>query len=218
MEIIKLRKKIDNEYFSNQTIYNILKEQYRQPNIKINKLVKSGDIISLKKGFYIFGETYRKERFYKEPISNILYGPSYISFEYALSFYNMIPEYVPSITSAITTRSKSYETSIGSFFYRQIPSRVYDLGITWIGDNNRSFFIASIEKALCDKVYIDKGILFENQKDVFEYLEYDLRVDIEELLKFDIEKLEEIVIAYKSHKLMMLYKAIKILHRRNNAK
>ena len=54
-----------------------------------------------------------------------IFGPSYISFETALSFYDFIPERTCSVTSAacLKWRTKNL-TPFGVFRYRDIPRRL----------------------------------------------------------------------------------------------
>ncbi len=61
---------------------------------QVREWTKKGYILPLKRGIYFFNENYRK----KEPslsfIANFLITPSYLSLEYALGFYDLIPEKV----------------------------------------------------------------------------------------------------------------------------
>lgn len=52
-------------------------------------------------------------------IANRLYPPSYVSFEYALAYYHLIPEAVYEITSATTRTSRRFEALGQVFTYRQ---------------------------------------------------------------------------------------------------
>ena len=55
--------------------------------------------------------------------------PSYISLDYVLSAYSLIPEAVYSITSATSNNSKIYNNAFGCFIYSHIPKSVFSLGI-----------------------------------------------------------------------------------------
>src|SRR3989344_3452385 len=41
-------------------------------------------------------------------IANRIYGPSYVSFEYALAYYRLIPETVYTVTSATTKTTREF--------------------------------------------------------------------------------------------------------------
>lgn len=51
---------------------------------------KSGQLIRLKKGLFVASPDIHRMTISKELIANHLYGPSYISFENALSFYKLL--------------------------------------------------------------------------------------------------------------------------------
>jgi len=93
--------------------YNFLKSAlagYNHPRVKINDLLKQGKIIRVKKGLYVFGSELAQQPFLKETLANLIYGPSYISLEYALAFYGLIPERVEEVTSVTNKRNKSFNT------------------------------------------------------------------------------------------------------------
>src|SRR5208337_4775007 len=72
---------------------------YKQPRDKLTKLLANGDLIRIKKGIYVLGEIWRNGPFSKEILANLIYGPSYVSLEYALSWHRLIPERVDMVTS-----------------------------------------------------------------------------------------------------------------------
>ena len=88
-------------------------------------------------------------------LANAIYGPSYISFNYALAYYGLIPEAVYEFTSATTEKKKkkSFNNRFGTFSYRDVPVDAYPYGINIIEESGYSFMIASKEKALCDNLY-----------------------------------------------------------------
>lgn len=81
-------------------------KDHKRPNDKISELVKSGDLIALKRGLYLPGE--RTNLAAPEPFltANYLGGPSYISLETALSYWGLIPERVYEISSITMQLSK----------------------------------------------------------------------------------------------------------------
>ena len=60
---------------------------YTNPKAKLSRLVKEGTYIQIVRGLY---ETDRGVP--RHLLAGSIYGPSYISFAYALGFYGMIPE------------------------------------------------------------------------------------------------------------------------------
>jgi len=51
-------------------------------------------------------------------VVNLLYTPSYVSFDYALSYYGLIPERVYEVTSATLHAKKIFETPLERFSYQ----------------------------------------------------------------------------------------------------
>jgi predicted transcriptional regulator of viral defense system len=189
-------------------IEEILKETYVNVNDKIMKFVKNNELIRLKKGVYCFSKEYRDTPLDLISISVMLYAPSYVSFEYALSYHGMIPERVEEITCATIKNNKLFETQIGRFSYKKIPEKAYSLGIEWLYDEKfGGRFIASAEKALCDKIRYDKGIGTLTQKSMITYLKEDLRIDLD--FELDNQLIEKIAKAYKSKNLRTLAQVIR---------
>ena len=135
-----------------------------------------------------------------------IYGPSYLSFEYVLSYYGLIPEKVVTYTSATCNKKKKkiYENKFGTFLYRDVPSYVYPLGIKIIQEGEYSYQIATPEKALCDKLYTLSQI--QNMKELKNVIFDDLRIDMEELSKLNLNDIEEIAKSYKSKNVNLFYK------------
>jgi hypothetical protein len=199
-----IRKHILNEEFDYQTLMHSLR-QYARPRDKISSLLRSGVIIRVKKGIYIFGEDYRRRPFSREILANLIYGPSYISLEFALHYFGLIPERVEAVTSVTTGRSRKYSTPVGLFTYRMIPLAAFRLGMSRVElDDGRSFLIATPEKALADKIRDDRGTAIQTRSRLLDYLENNLRVDSTALANLNIADLEAIARRYGSRKLRLL--------------
>jgi predicted transcriptional regulator of viral defense system len=137
----------------------------------------------------------------------MIYGPSYISSEYALSYYGLIPERVEVLTSVTLQYKKVFQTPVGTFFYYTIPKKVYAYGIDWIEiEKNRFVLMADMEKALLDKIYLDRGIYFHSLKDVELYLFENLRVDENLFFSLKRKKLDLYIQKYQSKKLELIFK------------
>lgn len=203
MKTIEIKNALPLSVFSHEMLYALLEKSVSNVNDKISYLVKSGELIRLKKGFYTFSKPYLTKPIDLISVANTLYTPSYVSFDYALSYYGMIPERVSEITSATSKNEKLFDTPIGRFSYKKVPLKAYSLGVDWMYDKNEGGrFIATPEKALCDKIRYDRGIGTLTQSAMIEYLKYDLRLDITKPL--DAELIEEIATAYRSKNLKTL--------------
>ena len=199
-----LRKKIGGEEFDYQTLIDCL-EGYSNPRAKITQLLRKGIIIRVKKGLYIFGEAYRRRPYSKELLANLIYGPSYISLEYALQYYGLIPERVEAVTSVTSGRSRNFSTPAGMFTYRQIPVYALSTGMDRVElKDGTAFLIATPEKALADKIISDRGATVRTQKKLLDYLENDLRIDMKNLLSLNTDVLDDIAERYSSGKLKKL--------------
>ncbi len=165
--------------------YNYLKSVlsgYKNERVKINDMLHKKEIIRVKKGLYVLGEPYAKTPFYLETLSNLIYGPSYISLEYALSFYGMIPERTETVTAVTNKRNKVFNTPVGCFTYRFIRAGLYPYGITMINlDEKHNIIIASREKAMADILYFNNRL--NNVSEMESFLFQDLRMDEKELKK-----------------------------------
>jgi len=185
-------------------------KQYKKPRDKITKLLNSGAIIRIKKGVYILGEAYRKGPVCKEVLANMIYGPSYISLEYALSFYGMISERVETITSITNKRKKVFSTPSGIFKYHYLNPKKYPVGITQLQiDSFRYILIASKEKALSDM--LERETAFENMNDLAIYLHQNLRIHEEHIRTLDIKALDNIEKSYKKKNVTLFSNYIKEL-------
>ena len=82
---------------------------YANKNTKLSREVKAGRLFKIINGLY---ETNPNTPGYL--LAGSIYGPSYISFEYALAYYGLIPERVSTITCATFNKKKkkNYDTSL----------------------------------------------------------------------------------------------------------
>lgn len=158
--------------------------EYANPRAKISRLLRQGVLLRLKRGVYIKAESVH-DVFVKGKAANRMYGPSYVSFAYALRWYGLIPEHVMHMTSATFNkgRKKRYDTPVGTFFYQDVPASAYPYGITFMGEAPRRFLMALPEKALCDELYRTSGI--RSIQRVRKLLFEDLRLDPDEFSKLD---------------------------------
>lgn len=171
-----------------------LLKTYRSPRDKISRMIKKKEIIQVKKGLYVLSPEFGSQINLKI-LANLIYGPSYISLEYALSYWGLIPEKVEEVTSMTNKRNKVFETPVGRFSYKYLQSSKFSVGIERISEENGAFLIASKEKAICDRLALIKGL---RANEIAEFFEYDLRLDINELSGLDIELVREIERVYKN--------------------
>ncbi len=168
-----------------------LLSNYKSPNDKISELLKSQELISIRRGLYIIGT--KVDLPSPEPflIANHLRGPSYVSLESALSYWNMIPERAYEISSVTIKTSRLHKTPVGRFSYQKLKTPYYSYGIKNIEYSpKQTMLVASPEKALCDKVVLTPKIHLRSIKQTREFLIEDLRMDSEVLKALDTKIME----------------------------
>ncbi|MFC2157557.1 hypothetical protein ACFLT9_06945 [Acidobacteriota bacterium] len=212
---INIRKKIPSDIFDYQALSEAL-TGYAYPRDKISDLMKKKIIVRIKKGLYIFGETLRQNPIPRELLANLIYGPSYVSLEYALHFHGLTPERSEALTSVCLGRSRQFSTPLGLFVYRSIPLSAYQIGMLRMEtEQDRAFLMASPDKALADKIVTERGTPLASQKDVFSFLTEDLRVDSSILPNLDPKRIYDFADSFRSRKLRLLGDLVKRLQNKH---
>ena len=94
---------------------------------KIRREVQGGRLVQVARGLYET-DVHADGKY----LAGAIYGPSYLSFDYALSVYSLIPEVVYGTYTSATFRkgkTKRYENAFGTFLYRDVPAAVYPLSV-----------------------------------------------------------------------------------------
>lgn len=172
-----------------------------QIRLQLSRWVKDGRLVKLHKGLYSLAQAYRKVKAELFCIANNLKRPSYVSLQSALSWYGLIPEFVPAVTSVTGGRPQTIETPLGVFYFRHID-KSFLYGYSEVELSNRqTAFVARPEKALLDLIYLTAG------GDKEKFLE-ELRLQNLEII--DKTALRQFVEKAKSPK---LNRALKIIER-----
>lgn len=181
---------------------------YGFPSNKISNLERSGNLIRLKRGLYAVSPDKTSQPLSLELIANHLYGPSYLSKEYALSYYGLIPERVYEVQSMTTKRSRQFVNELATFSYTETPANYFSIGIRQIS-TDLTFLIASPEKALCDLIAYTQGLRIQSLKGMQQYLEEDIRFDTSELTSFDASLIQQCAqFGKKKHEMSLLLKLL----------
>jgi len=93
----------------------------RASEMLVFRYAKKGLIIRLKRGLYALADYLPID----EIIANKLRTPSYISLEYALSYYGVIPETVYEITSVTTKSARRFKVLGKEFSFRKIKTAAF---------------------------------------------------------------------------------------------
>lgn len=205
---LKLRDEIKRDVFGQQdlkTLHSSMTDAAIHNGV--TRSLKSKDLLKLKRGLYLFSQKLRRGSISKFLIANKLYGPSYISFESALSYHALIPEAVYSITSACFQRkNKTFTNQLGNFSYDYIPCESFFMGVVNKKEDN-GILIATGLKALFDLIYIRR----KNYNSMVE-LTNDLRIEESVLLKevsqYSVSEIENLAKSYKKKNVFHFYQML----------
>lgn len=132
---------------------------------QVSGWVKKGYLLQLKKGVYVFNEPFRKVVPPLRFIANYLVTPSYLTLEFALGHYDLIPEKVTVYSSFTTKKTQMFKTAFGVFEYRSVKPSLF-FGFTKVPAVDRDFFMATPEKAVLDFFYHREDV--QGKKEEFE--------------------------------------------------
>lgn len=178
-------------------------KKYKRPRDRVTKLLHRKEIIRVKKGIYVLGPDLARGGISREVLGNLLYGPSYLSMEYALSWHQLIPERVETVTLVTLNKTKTFTTPLGYFTYRHAKPAYYRMGqLSQQLPDKRGFIIAGPEKALADMVYFARAL--DEPADLRNYLFSDLRIDREAFARMDVDFFRHLAFAAGRRSLRLL--------------
>jgi predicted transcriptional regulator of viral defense system len=189
-----------DHHFDYQFLLNLL-AGYSAPRDKISRMIRNKEIIRIKKGIYVLSPVWggRIDPFV---LANVICGPSYVSLESALAYWEMIPEQVTETTSMTTKRTADFRTLAGIFLYRHIRHAAFIGGVVRRQHDTIPFLIASAEKALCDRIAGESTI--RSMREIEPFLLESLRVDKQRLENLNSELLESVANVYRSPSVRLL--------------
>ena len=172
------------------SLEDIKKTDPRFYRSRLNEWQGKNYIKKLRRGYYIFSDIDLDERkiFF---IANRIYHPSYVSLESALSYYNLIPEGVYTITSVSSAKTFAFKTPVGEFSYRRIKPELM-FGYRLENFNDRSCKIAEIEKAVLDYLYLNPAIIKEDDFAEWRFNRHEF------LARADMKKFHEYASRFKN--------------------
>lgn len=199
-------------YLNKATLAEILEKKGENLNYWVKKLLAQGDLIALKKGLYVpklyllsLERTPALREAYLEYLANILRYPSYLSLEYCLAKYGLIPEGVYSLTSVAIKSSRTFKNDLGNFIYRKIKNELF-FGFVENHFEDKRVKIATKAKAFFDFLYFKK---FPNQRILKQELVEDLRINWDVFSGSDKEEFEAIVLKSGSSKMGAILRILK---------
>lgn len=171
-------------------LQNLMHKQGQAYYSFVKRALKKGLLVQIRRGLYQID----KRMIRPFELAQELHGPSFISFESALSYHGWIPEAVYTTTSACFKRGHEIQTPLGIFSYSSVPIDCFYLGVDRV-EKNTIFLIASPWRAIADLVYTQK----RNWKSLRNLYE-DLRIEPQEIWSSDIITLEALANNYPNRR------------------
>ena len=170
---------------------------------QVKRALAKGDLMRIKRGLYCLGKRFERE-VHPFSLAHFIYNPSYISLESALSYHQLIPEAIYSITSMTVQRTKTFKTPLGEFVYYRGKSRGFFIEVERVKGEGESFFMASDWKALSDYVFCYK----REWRDVTPLVE-SLRIELEDLSELTEERVAALVDYYCSRRVTRFLEGVR---------
>lgn len=177
MKFQEFKKKISKFPVFSSSHLSAFEENTQLLKNQLSSWCKKKLIIKLKRGLYILNPEDRKLNPSSLFIAMQLTSPCYISTQYALSYYGLIPERVTDITCITTKKTNSYENELGTFVYQHLKLAVFNGFKELKDENNLPYFMAEPEKALIDFFYLNLKSFKGKNSSVFK-LSFRLRKNV----------------------------------------
>ena len=201
----KIFDTISDKIFTDSTIATLLKKTDNSRYGAIKRAIAKKELIHLRKGLYCLAGRFCAHKFDLFSVSQCVYGPSYVSQESALSYYGWIPESVYTVTCTCLKKAKDFNTPLGLFSYKKVPSLEFFSQVERVQlKNGQCFFIATPLKALVDYVYVYK----KNWRGL-EPLMNSLRIEENDLKSIQSEELNVLKDNYKSRRVQQFINGLK---------
>ena len=171
----------------------------------LKRSVAAQEILRVRRGLFCLAARYMPRPIHPFELAQVVFGPSYISLESALSHHGWIPEAVYATTCVSLARSRNFETPMGLFSYTRVPQVRFYAGVRreeQLGGG--SFFVAGPLKALADYVYVH-GLEWRSLAPV----QGSLRIENVELATLTEESFEQLSGVYRSGRVLRFLDAIR---------
>jgi len=165
----------------------------------LDRALKAGEILRLKRGIYVLAQEFRKTAPPPFTIAAMLLSPSHVSLETALAYHGLIPEAVYQVASVCTQRSRTFDTPLGVFSYRCVPTENPRAGVEAVALPDSFWaYVATPLRAIADMVYLNREVTWK--KDGAFYLLESLRIEELDLRDLEFGRCMEIVEAFRSRR------------------
>lgn len=171
---------------------------------KVKRLIAQGTLVHIRRGLYGITERIGTPvKAHPYALAQAIYGPSYVSLESALSYHQLIPEAVYTVTSATIKRAKEFTTPMGVFSYAHFPTKYFLVEVERVVENDATFFMARPWKAIGDYVFH-----YRKPWTGVSPLEESLRIDLDTLPELTEDAVQSLMQYYKKEQMVSFFKGV----------
>ena len=142
----------------------------------VQRALRCGELVQVRRGLYHLSHQVSNRLVSEGVLANLIYGPSYVSFESALGYHGWIPEAVRTHTSVTSLRPRRFETVHGLFSYTLIKQTPLMAGVMTGNEGGGPFLVATPLKALAD-IVASRGLDWTDSRPLIE----SMRIEPDEL-------------------------------------
>ena len=193
-------------YFDGITVGNLLNISGQTLKMYITRAVAKGQLIRLKRNLYITSDYYKLEasgQEYREFLSNVIYGPSYLSLGYVLQKYAVLTESVFAYTAVTIKKTKKIVNKTGSYLYTNVKEDLFE-GFEIGGQGKYRICQATKAKALFDYLYFT----IKPWKKVTREMVEELRLNLDEVEEKDWAEFSGYIIKWGGRKMKKIEKIL----------
>lgn len=147
IQLVQFLSRLDKQYLTVADLEKVLALQRPSLYVTLHRLVRYGVLERLRRGVYQLA--LRPANVPR--MANLLYMPSYLSFESALARYGILSQIPYTVTFATTRRSKRMTLGTTAVEFHQLRADLF-FGYTL----EQGLYLAEPEKALLDELYLIK--------------------------------------------------------------
>ncbi len=190
-------------YVRDADLQVFFQDQHQKRYDAVKYAIRNGFLKPIRRGLYLIKFPHQAPEYEPFELAQVIYGPSYISLESALSYHGWIPEAVYSNTSATARRTKKFKTAIGLYSYHHTPERMFYQHVERIESAKNIFLMASPWKALADYIYVHK-----KDWDSLQNMYHDIRIEEEDIQASNLTCLKSLSEDYQSKRVQAVLKRL----------
>jgi len=126
MKFDEFKNYVKNQPYFRSNLFPLITKHPGFLRRQVSEWVSKGRIIELKRSLYTLRDAFEEKTISNYLLANIIYSPSYVSLESALSHYGMIPERIEVTTSVTSKKTQAFENRFGKFIYRHLKQTCYE--------------------------------------------------------------------------------------------